>query len=44
MNEEIAKLLRQAYLHTFKMEIHEIQNCLGQALALLEDSDEKQYL
>ena len=39
MNEEIAKLLRQAYLHSFKMEIHEIQDCLGQALALLEKAE-----
>lgn len=37
MNKEIAQLLRQAYFHSFKMEIHEIQDCLNKALLLLEE-------
>jgi hypothetical protein len=41
MNEEITKILRQAYLHSFRMEITELQDCLSKALLLLEKSDAK---
>ena len=40
MNEEIIKVLRQAYLHSYKMEIHEIQECLAKAIQLLEETNE----
>jgi hypothetical protein len=39
MNEQLVKLLKQAYLHSFKMEITELQDCLCKALNLLEESN-----
>jgi hypothetical protein len=37
-NQEMAKLLRQAYLHTLKMELQEAQECLGKVIDQLETS------